>query len=45
MCDIKKIHLLKDGELAILPLLFLFAEVGEGVQFLFITLLVPEQNV
>ena len=34
-------HLLKNRELAILPLLLLLAEVGEGVQFLLITLLVP----
>ena len=40
----KRNHLLKDGELAILPLFFLLAEVGERVQFLLIALLVPTEN-
>ena len=34
-------HLLKYRELAILPLLLLLTEVGEGIQLLLITLLVP----
>ena len=40
----KRNHLLKDGELAILPLFFLLAKVGERVQFLLIALLVPTEN-
>ena len=40
----KENHLLEDRELAILPLFFLLAEVGERVQFLLIALLVPTEN-
>ena len=40
----KRNHLLKDRELAILPLFFLLAKVGERVQFLLIALLVPTEN-
>ena len=40
----KENHLLEDRELAILPLFFLLAKVGERVQFLLIALLVPTEN-
>ena len=41
LCIFKENHLLEDRELAILPLFFLLAEVGERVQFLLIAFLVP----
>ena len=44
LCIFKENHLLEDRELAILPLFFLLAEVGERVQFLLIALLVPAAN-
>ena len=36
--------LFKDGQLAVLPLLLLLAEVGEGVELLLVGVLVPVQQ-
>ena len=39
--EVWRSHLFKDGQLAVFPLLLLLAEVGEGVQFLLVGVLVP----